>query len=134
MDEFRPEYIEAVSDAAWNHWFAFSLAIPPAILLLLFLSKSRWPAIMIGSVVAAIACWLCFGMGVHYIWDIKELHAETNAERADVTADTAELFAPAVIGVPYATIYTCVTALSLTVFRWIIRAMYGSNQTDSKPN
>ena len=108
MNQFRPEYAEAVSWAVLNHWFFASLLIPPLLLWTTTWFRCHWVIITGALVASLLLCWLTFGLGVHYIWDVKELHAQTEAEWADVTADTAKLFAPAFIGIPYAFVYNAV--------------------------
>ena len=106
MDPFRPEYVDAVNAAAWNHWFFLALAVPPLLLIPLNWYRFHWALITVAFLCAAVLCLICFGLGVEYIWHVKEIHAQTTAEHADVTADTAKVFAPALIGVPYAIFYT----------------------------
>jgi len=51
------------------------------------------------------------------MWYIRENNAQTEAEWADVTADTAKLFAPVIIGIPFAVGYTLLALLACEVLR-----------------
>ena len=125
LDQLRPEYIDAVNAAVWNHWFLLAILIPPFLLLPPTWLRFHSATIFVVFLASVVLCWLCFGMGVQHIWDIKELNAQTTAERADVTADTAKLFAPVVIGVPFAICYNLIVQLIALlvrgIFSWALR-------------
>ena len=112
LDPFRPEYVDAVNAAAtWNPWFFLALVLPPALLTPIVWYRVHRAVNTFAFICATVLCLYCFGLGVQYIWDVKEIHAQTDAELADVTADTAKLYAPVIFGIPYAILYTALAQL-----------------------
>ncbi len=109
MEEFRPEYVEAINSARWNAWWIVVLVFP--ILLMTFTAINR----RFGCVAFPIACaitWFSFVFAVEYYWDVKAQSAVTDAEIADASADTGRLFGPAAVGGPLVFAYvTVVTGL-----------------------
>ncbi len=131
LHQFRPEYVDAVNAAVWNHWFILSLLVPPAMLLLTTLCRCHWTIHAFVFLCAVVLCWFCFGLGVRYIWDIKEIHTQTPAELADVTNDTAKLFAPVIVGVPYAIFYNLGVQLVLLLIQRVVW-LFGRAKTKSE--
>ena len=117
MDELRPEYVNAVEAALWNYWFILAYLLPFLILLPLGWKRSHRILTAIGAVLSLAICWLCYAKGIRYMWYIREINAQTEAEWADVTADTAKLFAPIIIGIPFAVGYTLLSLLVSEVLR-----------------
>src|SRR5689334_20898745 len=98
----RPEYLDALEWARWNHWF-IAMWIAPVILIC-FASRS-WKLTVAALPIAMIVCFVLFCVGVDYYWDVKVRMAQTEVEREDATSDAARLYGPIILGPPFAILY-----------------------------
>ena len=104
MEEFRPEYVEALNAAQWGWLWYATLAVP----FLVFVPAAATRKLgCFAFPTAYFLAWLVFNIHVQNYWAAKEANAVTDAEWADVTADTAQVFA-GVATVPYVVVYVSV--------------------------
>ena len=97
---------------------------------MLAIYRLHWIKTLVVILLTIVACVFAIGLGVQYIWDAKEANAVTEAEWADVTADTAELFFHVVFGFPFALTYTILCYLAASLVSCIYRLI--SNRLGSK--
>ena len=109
MDEFRPEYVEALNAARWNYWWYITLAIP-FLLLVPAAAKRKFGCLVIPP--TYFLTWLAFNLCIQHYWAAKKINAVTEAEWEDVTADTGRLFA-GISTIPYVFVYVSVVAFSI---------------------
>ena len=120
MDEFRPEYVQALDAARWNFWW-YVAAVIPILLLVPAAAKRRLGCLAFP--LAYFLSWVAFCCAVEYYWTTKEQHAATGAEWADVTADTGRLFGPVLVGVPLVVIYVSLVAGLIYATAAIVRRL-----------
>ena len=120
MDEIRPEYVEALNAARWNYWWYVAAAIPALLLVPAALTRKlgclAFPA-------AYFLSWLALNFAVQHYWAAKEANAVTDAEWADVTADTAQLYA-GVTTIPYAFVYVSIVGALIYTTVGVVRSMF----------
>lgn len=107
-NSLRPEYVNAIEAALWNHWFAFAYLVP--FLILIPASRWRWLAIAI-SPLAFFAFFTFYFCGVRTYDHAFVTNAVTEFERELISADTARVFMPIVSGIPFGLLTTCVAAV-----------------------
>jgi hypothetical protein len=104
MDEFRPEYSQAIDAARWNFWWYIAAAIP---LLLFIPAAAKRQLGCLAFPLAYTLSWIAMCAAVEYYWAAKKSNAVTEAEWNDVIADTARVFAPATV-IPFVVVYVSV--------------------------
>ena len=127
MDEFRPEYVQALEAARWNFWWYVAGAVP---LLLLIPAAAKRRFGCIAFPLSFASCWIAFFCAVQYYWDVKMELAETDAEISDATADTARLFGPFLVGVPLVLVYVALVGAIVYGLAATVR-LFGSRNARS---
>ena len=134
MDEFRPEYVEALDAARWNCWWYLTLAIP-FLLLVPAAVKRKFGCLAIPA--TYFFTWLAFNLCIQHYWAAKKINAVTEAEWADVTADTGRLFA-GITTIPYVFVYVSVITVLTYSIAGVLRYCFGksndSTPKNGKPN
>jgi hypothetical protein len=83
LGQLRPQFIEAIQAAAWNHWFWIAYALP--FVIVIPFSYFKWGGCLIAPV-AFIASWCMYAYAI-YVYDKSfELNALTDSEWGAVTA------------------------------------------------
>jgi hypothetical protein len=130
----RPEYLQALEAARWNHWFLLMLVVPA--ILLCFATRS-WTLGFVALPVACVLCWLFFFLAVEYYWDVKDRMALTPKEMEDATGDTARLYGPVLVEFPFAVIYCSlwwvVASVGNWIWKWTRRRAENIATTKNKP-
>ena len=104
MEELRPEYVEALNAAKWGWLWCATLAVP-FLLLIPAAAKRKFGCLAFPT--AYFLTWLVFNIHIQNYWAAKKANAVTDAEWADVTADTGRVFA-GVTTIPYVLVYVSV--------------------------
>jgi hypothetical protein len=112
----RPEYLEALQWARWNHWV---IAMWLAPILLIGAASRSWKLACLAMPVAIVACFVFFWLGVDYYWEVKERIAQTEEEWNDVTSDAARLYGPILVGPPFAIMYCSLLAVIINPAVWL---------------
>lgn len=126
MDEFRPEYVNALDAARWNFWWYVAGAIP--LLLLIPAAVKRRFGCLAFPLSYALS-WVAFFCAVQYYWSVKMALAQTDAELSDATADTARLFGPFLVGVPLVLIYVSLVGVIVYGVAALVRQFRTPNPT-----
>ena len=108
METFRPEYLEAVAASRWNVWLIPLFLSAPLLLLVAVLRRWHWAVITGLALVGAVATWFSVFAYSETIWKTMEANAQTAAEMEDVASDTARVFGPFLLGIPFAVFYTLI--------------------------
>ena len=126
MDNFRPEYVQALSVARWNFWL-YVAAAAPVLLLIPAAVKRRFGCVAFPLSYAL--SWLAFFLAVEYYWSVKLAVAQTDAEMVDASGDTARLFGPFLVGVPLVLVYVSVVSVGVYGVAAFIRLVVTSDRT-----
>jgi len=126
VDEFRPEYVQALDAARWNFWWYVAGAIP---LLLLIAAAAKRKFAWIAFPLSYLLSWIAFFFAVEYYWGVKMAVAQTDAEMLDATADTARLFGPFFVGVPLVLIYVSLVGVVVYGTAALVRGSRPANPT-----
>ena len=110
MEEFRPEYVDALNAAKWG-WLWYATLVVPLVVLIPAAVKRKFGCLAFPA--AYFLTWLVFNIHVQNYWAAKEANAVADAEWADVTADTARVFAGATT-IPYVVVY--VSAIGAVIY------------------
>ena len=129
VDEFRPEYVEALDAARWNYWWYLSLAIP-FLLLVPAAVKRKFGCLAISA--TYFLTWLTLNLCIQHYWAAKKINAVTEAEWADVTADTGRVFA-GISTIPYVFVDISVIAVLIYSIAGVLRYCFGKSN-DTRPN
>lgn len=98
MEEFRPEYVEALNAARWGWLWYVTLAVP-FLLLTPSIVKRKYGSMPFPA--AYFLTWLAFNLHIQNYWAVKKANVGASDEWADVTA---RLFA-SVTTIPYVFVY-----------------------------
>jgi len=102
VDDFRPEYVQALDAARWNFWWFVAVAIPP--LVLIQAAVKRHSGCMAFSLSFGLS-WIALFCSVQYYWGAKIAVAKTVAEISDATNDAGASFGPFYVGIPLVFVY-----------------------------
>ena len=126
MDELRPEYVEAVNSARLNFWLYAAAAIS----LLFFIPAAATKKFgCLAFPASYFLTWLLLNVAIQHYWAAKKTNAITDAEWADVTADTARLFA-GLTTIPYAFVYVSIVGALIYSVAGIARLFFKPKQDD----
>ena len=117
MEEFRPEYVEALDAARWG-WLWYATLAVPFLLLIPAAVKRKFGCLAFPA--AYVLTWLVFNIHVQNYWAAKKANAVTDAEWADVTGDTARVFAGATT-IPYVVVYVSIVGAAIYAIAAIFR-------------
>ena len=86
-------------------WLWYATLTVPLVVLIPAAAKRKFGCLAFPA--AYFLTWLVFNIHIQYYWAAKKANAATDAEWADVTSDTARVFAGATT-VPYVLVYVSV--------------------------